>query len=445
MSIDAPTASAPAPVPESEELRRNRRRVLASGYLGSTLEYYDFLLYATASAVVFSRLFFADLDPVLGTIASFATFAVGYLVRPIGAILFGHFGDKYGRKRMLVFTLLLMGGASTLIGLLPTQPMVGALAPLLLILLRIVQGLAMSGEWGGATIMALEYAKDRRRGLATSIIAAGAPSGSLLASGALGLAALLPEEDFLGWGWRIPFLISALLVAIALWIRLRINESPRFLEAKAKRAASGEKERIPFVEALRHWRKLVLVVLAGIGPHAYRTLTTAFLISQAIGHGLTDAEALWASTAASFINLFSITLFGRLNDRIGRKRVLFGGLVIGVLTAWPLVMLATSGSFWLAFLAFMFSSVFIHAATLPALGTLVTESFPTRARYTGATLGYQIASALGAGLAPLLAATLMRETGGDLGALTLLIVGVLVVGLIGTLFLRETYKDKLED
>lgn len=436
---------AASPVSERDVVR-SRRRVLASGYLGSTVEYYDFLLYGTASAVVFNRLFFTDLDPVAGTIAAFGTFAAGYLARPVGGIVFGHFGDRYGRKRMLIVSLVVMGAGSTLIGLLPTQPMVGALAPVLLTLLRIVQGLSMAGEWGGATVMAIEHADSRRRGLANSIIAAGAPTGSLLASGAIAVFSMLPEEDFLSWGWRVPFLLSAVLLAIALWIRLRVEESPVFLQAKEKAAADGAPPpRVPLWDALRSWRPLVLSVLAGIGPHAYRTLTHTFLISQAILHGAPAAEVLWAAAAASAVNLITITPFGRLTDLIGRKAMMYGGFALAALTAWPVLMLATSGSTLLVFASFLISGVFGTSVLLAALGALVSEQFPTTMRYTAASVGYQVASSVGAGLSPLVAASIVLAADGDLLPVAGVMVGALVVSAVAVSLLRETYRRSLAE
>lgn len=343
-------------VAEVVDVQRARRRVLASGFMGSTVEFYDFILYATASAVVFNRLFFANLDPTMGTIASFATLAIGYLARPIGGILFGHFGDRYGRKQMLILSLVVMGVASTLIGLLPTEPMVGALAPILLITLRVVQGLSMAGEWGGATIMAMEHADERKRATASAVISAGAPMGSLLASGMLALFSMLPTEDFLSWGWRVPFLLSAVLLVIALWIRLKVEESPLYLKV-VKEATKERKPKLPIGTVLRQWKTVVLTVLAGFGPQAHRTLMTAFLISIAIAGGITRADTLWVSAASGVLSLIMIVPFGRMVDRFGRKRMMYIALAVAIVTAWPTFVFATSGNVWLAFIAFAVASL----------------------------------------------------------------------------------------
>jgi MFS family permease len=430
------------------EVERARRRVLASGFMGSTVEYYDFILYATASAVVFNRLFFTDLDPAIGTIASFATLALGYLVRPIGGILFGHFGDRFGRKRMLIVSLVVMGVASTLIGVLPTQPMVGVLAPILLIVLRLVQGLSMAGEWGGATIMAMEHADERKRGAASATISAGAPMGSLLASGALALFSMLPGDQFLGWGWRVPFLLSAVMVAIALWIRLRVDESPLFVRARqqdAARDAEARKPRPPAWAVLKQWRSLILTILAGFGPHAHRTLMTAFLISVAIAGGVSRAEVLWVSAASGVLNIIAIVPFGLLVDRVGRKRVMYGGLAVALLTAWPTFLFATSGNVWLVLLAFIVAGLCGTGVLLPTLSTLVVEQFPTRMRYTGASIGYQIAASVGGGLAPVVAAAIMTGTGGDFLPLALVVMATLLVSGIAVALLQEMSRRSIED
>ncbi|MBB5632390.1 MFS family permease [Cryobacterium mesophilum] len=431
------------------DLERARRRVLTSGFMGSTVEFYDFILYATASAVVFNRLFFTNLDPALGTIASFATLAIGYLARPVGGVLFGHFGDRFGRKRMLIISLVVMGVASTLIGVLPTQTMVGALAPILLIVLRIVQGLSMAGEWGGATIMAMEHADERKRATASSVISAGAPMGSLLASGVLALFSMLPADQFLTWGWRVPFLLSAVMVAIALWIRTRVNESPLFLQAQAKAhdAASATPARPvrPARAVLKQWRSLVLTIVAGFGPHAHRTLMTAFLISVGIAGGVSRAEVLWVSAASGVLNILLMVPVGRLVDRIGRKRVMYAGLAAALVTAWPTFVLAASGNVWFVLIAFFVAGACGTSVLLPTLGTLIIEQFPTRTRYTGASVGYQIAASIGGGLAPVVAAAIMTTTDGDFLPLSLVVMATLALSWVAVVFLKERSRHSIAE
>lgn len=429
-------------VAEVVDVQRARRRVLASGFMGSTVEFYDFILYATASAVVFNRLFFANLDPTMGTIASFATLAIGYLARPIGGILFGHFGDRYGRKQMLILSLVVMGVASTLIGLLPTEPMVGALAPILLITLRVVQGLSMAGEWGGATIMAMEHADERKRATASAVISAGAPMGSLLASGMLALFSMLPTEDFLSWGWRVPFLLSAVLLVIALWIRLKVEESPLYLKV-VKEATKERKPKLPIGTVLRQWKTVVLTVLAGFGPQAHRTLMTAFLISIAIAGGITRADTLWVSAASGVLSLVMIVPFGRMVDRFGRKRMMYIALAVAIVTAWPTFVFATSGNVWLAFIAFAVTSLCGTGVLLPTLGTLIIEQFRTGVRYTGASVGYQIAASLGGGLAPVIAASIMATTGGDYLLLSVIVIATLLVSGLAVAALQEMSKRSI--
>lgn len=425
-------------------IERARRRVLASGFAGSTVEFYDFILYGTASAIVFNRLFFTNLDPVTGTIASFGTLAVGYLARPIGGVIFGHFGDRFGRKRALIVSLVMMGISSTLIGVLPTQPMVGAIAPILLIVLRIVQGLSMAGEWGGATIMAMEHSDAKSRGRYSAIITAGAPLGSLLASGSLALFAMLPGEQFISWGWRVPFLLSAVLLVIALWIRLRVDESPLFLQAKEREVESKSKQRAPAVASLMQWKQLVVTMFAALGPQAHRTLMTAFLISAAFAGGMPRSTVLWISAASGVLNLVLIAPFGRLADVVGRKKLLYVTLAIALVTVWPTFEFASSGNFWLVLIAFVVAGLCGTAVLLPTVGTLIIEQFPTRNRYTGSAIGYQLAASLGGGLAPMIAAVLVTSSGEFL-ALSIVTMFVLLVSAIAVWALREMARKSIAD
>jgi MFS family permease len=284
------------------------RRVLFSSFLGSMVEFYDFLLYGTAAALVFNHLFFSNLSPVVGTIASFGTLAAGYIARPIGGVVFGHFGDKIGRKSMLVLTMSLMGGASFLIGLLPTYATVGWLAPVLLVLLRVVQGFAVGGEWGGAALMALEHATEKNRGFAGSFATMGAPAGAVLSTVVLAIVTLLPDDQFLSFGWRIPFLLSALLVALGLWVRLKVTESPLFQEAvSAAEAAPVAKKRFPIVEVLRNNPLQVLTGAgAGIGAFVLQALLATFSLTIAVGGGLPRSTALWLFAAGSFVQIFAL-------------------------------------------------------------------------------------------------------------------------------------------
>ena len=387
--------------------RTQLRRAVLSSYLGSVIEYYDFLLYATASAVVFNRVFFSDLDPLVGTVASFGVLATGYFARPLGGIVFGHFGDRIGRKKMLVLSMALMGVGSTLIGVLPTYAQIGVWAPILLVLLRVIQGIAVGGEWGGAVLMSAEHASSRR-GLWASFTNAGAPSGVVLSSLVLALsAAATGEEQFLEWGWRIPFLLSIVLLAVGLFVRSRVTESPVFAEASAERPA-----RPPLFEVLRHHpRNLLLSIGVGFGAFVAQATLTTFVISYAVEVGFSRSTVLSALTLSSAVAIFGIIGFSALSDRVGRRPVVLAGAAAMAIWVFVLFPLINSKSTLLLTLAVMVGQGIVHAAMYGPLAALYTELFSTHTRYTGASLGYQI-SGIGAGLAPVAFASVLAAGGG---------------------------------
>ncbi|MGH3587743.1 MAG: MFS transporter, partial [Pseudonocardia sp.] len=388
----------------------SHRRVLISSFVGSVVEWYDFLLYGTASALVFNVLFFPALDPAAGTIAAFGTLAVGYLARPLGGVLFGHFGDRLGRKQMLVLSILLMGGATLGIGLLPTYEQVGIGAPILLIALRLVQGFAVGGEWGGAVLMTLEHARPGRRGLWSSVAQIGAPAGLLLSTVVFSLVAGLPEEQFLSWGWRLPFLATVVLIGVGLWIRLGVAESPVFERAKADRDAP---RRAPIVDLLRHQPKdTLLATLIGFGPFAANSVLISFVVAYATQVGFSRETALNGLIVGSIASAVFVPIFAALSDRVGRRPVYVAGAVLLGLNSFLLFPMVNSGSTGLLLLAFGLS-LGTHAIMFGPMGALLSELFGTRTRYTGASLGYQIASTLGAGFAPIIGAALLGAAGGS--------------------------------
>jgi MFS family permease len=416
--------------------RTQLRRAVLSSYLGSVIEYYDFLLYATASAVVFNRVFFSSLDPLVGTVASFGTLATGYLARPLGGVLFGHFGDRLGRKRMLVLTMALMGVASVLIGLLPTYAQVGALAPVLLVVLRIAQGVAVGGEWGGAVLMSAEHATSRR-GLWASFTNAGAPSGMVLSTLVLALAASSTgEEQFLAWGWRIPFLLSAVLLAIGLFVRAKVEETPVFT------ASAGRPERPPLLEVLaRHPRPLLLSVGVGFGAFVAQGTLTVFVISYAVQAGFPRPTVLNALTVSSVCAVAGIIGFSALSDRLGRRPVVLAGAIAMAVWSFLIFPLIDSGSTLLLALAVIVGQGVVHAAMYGPLAALYSELFPTRSRYTGASLGYQVAG-IGAGLAPVVFAAVLSGSASTVPVSAIIAVCCLVsVGCI--LALGETSRTDL--
>ncbi len=334
--------------PITAEVReKQKRRAILASYIGTTLEYYDFLLYGVAAALVFPKIFFVTLDPLTATLSSFATFAVGYFARPLGAVVFGHYGDRLGRKNVLVVTLVLMGLASVLIGLLPTYHQIGIAAPILLVVLRLLQGVAIGGEWGGATLMSMEHAKPKGRGFAVSLVSAGGPTGAVLGTLVMTPFTLLPGAAFLSWGWRVPFLISALLMVLGLMIRLKVTETPEYEAARQARAAQSGPKAIPLVTVLRYNKRQILSgVLGGLAPLSFATFAAAFLLNYSVEVGHTRTSALIAMTIANFLNIFTLPLFGALSDRVGRRPMMIAGALSGIVLIWPIFLLVHQPGFF---------------------------------------------------------------------------------------------------
>lgn len=407
------------------------RRAVTSSFLGSVIEYYDFLLYATASAVVFNKVFFSSLDPLVGTIASFGTFATGYLARPLGGVLFGHYGDLLGRKKMLVLTMSLMGVASFLIGLLPTYAQVGWLAPAGLILLRVVQGISVGGEWGGAVLMSAEHATSRR-GLWASFTNAGAPCGMVLSTAALtGTAALVGEKAFLDWGWRVPFLLSLVLLGIGLFIRMKVEETPVF-QAQRKRTSA------PLIDVLRnHPRTLLLSIGVGLSAFVAQSTLTTFVLAYGVQAGNSRQSILNALTLSSALAVIGIIAWSASSDRFGRRPVVLAGAVLMAAFGFALFPLVDNG---LVVVALILGQAVIHPMMYGPLAALYSELFSTGSRYTGASLGYQLAG-LGAGLAPLLFAQVQKTAG--TGAIPFILAAFCVLTVLCTVALRETSHTSL--
>ncbi|GGK68975.1 MFS transporter [Streptomyces flaveus] len=417
------------------------RRVALSGLLGTAVEFYDFLVYGTVAALVFGELFFPGADPAVGTIAAFGTFAAGYVARPLGGIVFGHFGDRLGRKSMLLLTMGLMGGASFLIGVLPTYDTVGVWAPVMLITLRVVQGIAIGGEWGGATLMVVEHAGQRRRGLWSSFTQMGAPLGSLLSSLVVTLVVTLPKDEFAAWGWRVPFLLSVVLLGVGLFVRLKVVESPLFAEVKKER----KEARLPVVDVLRRPRALLLACCVGIGAFTAQSLLTSYMIAYATGIGYARSQVLTALTVSACVALVVLPCASALSDRIGRRPVVLTGAVASAALAFPVLALVDSGSPGLLILAIALGHGVAQSMMYGPLGALLTEMFGTRVRYTGASLGYQLATLVGAGFSPMIAGSLVAADGGGSTSIALLLCGGATVTALTVWFLRETHRDSLAD
>lgn len=383
-------------------------RVALASFVGTTVEYYDFFIYGTAAALVFPTLFFPDVSPAIGILLSFATFGVGFLARPLGGIVFGHFGDRVGRKQMLVISLVGMGAATVLMGLLPGYAQIGIAAPILLTLLRLVQGFAVGGEWGGATLMAVEHAPTAKKGFFGSFSQMGAPAGTSIATLAFFAASQLPDEQFLSWGWRLPFLFSALLIVIGLFIRLSLAESPEFAEVKANSAVV----RMPIAVAFRkHWKEIFLVAGTYLSQGVFAYICIAYLVSYGTTvAGISRTFALAGVFVAGLVAVLLYPIFGALSDTFGRKTMyLLGAVTIGVAIG-PAFALINTGNPWL----FMTAQVLVFGiAMAPAAGvtgSLFTMVFDADVRYSGVSIGYTISQVAGSAFAPTIATALYAST-----------------------------------
>ncbi|NJQ03459.1 MFS transporter [Streptomyces zingiberis] len=445
------SAAAPPPTPSS------LKRVVAASLIGTTIEWYDFFLYGAAAALVFNKLFFPDSEPLVGTLLAFLTYAVGFAARPIGALVFGHYGDRLGRKKLLVLSLLLMGGATFAIGLLPTHATIGVAAPLLLTALRLVQGFALGGEWGGAVLLVSEHGDARRRGFWASWPQTGAPAGQLIATGVLALlTATLSEAAFLSWGWRVPFLLSGVLVVIGLWVRLAVDESPVFKQAMeqaaARKAAQAEQgaevsaaERMPLVAVLRHhWRDVLIAMGARMAENISYYVVTAFILVYATEQvDLSQQTALNAVLIASAIHFVTIPVWGALSDRIGRRPVyLLGAAGVG-LWAFPFFALIDTGTFGNLLLAVTVGLIF-HGAMYAPQAAFFAELFATRMRYSGASIGAQFSSVLAGAPAPLIATALLADFGSST-PIALYVIAAVLLTLLAVGVARETRNSDLTE
>ncbi|MFJ7150280.1 MFS transporter [Streptomyces sp. NPDC100445] len=416
-------------------------RIVAASLIGTTIEWYDFFLYGSAAALVFNKVFFPDSDPLVGTLLSFLTYAVGFAARPLGALVFGHYGDRLGRKKLLVLSLVLMGGATFAIGLLPTHATVGSAAPVLLTVLRLVQGFALGGEWGGAVLLVSEHGDPRRRGFWASWPQTGAPAGQLLATGVLSvLTAVLSDDAFGSWGWRIPFLLSGVLVVVGLWIRLSVDESPVFKQALERAAARKDDgtEPMPLVSVLRHhWRDVLVAMGARMAENiSYYVITAFILVYATTSAGVSKQTALNAVLVGSAVHFAVIPAWGALSDRVGRRPVyLFGAAGVG-LWAFPFFALVDTGSFGSLVLAVTVGLV-LHGAMYAPQAAFFAEMFATRMRYSGASIGAQFASVAAGAPAPLIATALLSDYDSST-PIALYVIAAAVLTLVAVALARET-------
>ncbi len=391
-------------------LKKNRKVLIAS-LTGSAIEWFDYFLYGTAAALVFNKIFFPMVDPVIGLILSWLSFSLTFFIRPIGGVFFAHIGDRIGRKKTLVLTLSLMGGATVMIGLLPTYETIGIWAPVLLILMRIIQGMGIGGEWGGALLLAYEYAPEKRKGFFGSIPQAGVTIGMLMATFIVSLMTLFSEAQFLAWGWRIPFLLSAVLVLLGLWIRRGIDETPDFQQAKR----TGQLSKTPLRVTVRHhWREVLIAAGLKVVETAPFYIFSTFVVSYATTTlAYEKSQALESVTLAALVATILIPLMGLLSDKIGRKRMYAVSVMLLGAFIVPWFMLLDTGATWGIMLATVIAFGVLWAPITAVLGTLCSEIFHARVRYTGITLGYQLGAALAGGTAPLIATGLLAHSSGD--------------------------------
>ena len=430
---------------EGAERESFARKAVVASVVGTSIEWYDFFLYNTAAAIVFKDVFFPSSSDYAGTLSSFATYAVGFAARPVGAAIFGHWGDRLGRKATLIVTLLLMGISSALVGVLPGTDSIGVTAPILLVVLRILQGIAVGGEWSGSVLLSMEWGNLRRRGLFASFPQIGVPIGLILGTGAMTAISLSSAGDaFTSWGWRIPFLLSLVLVAIGLWVRLRVMETPLFAEIVEQQKV----EKTPVAEVIkRHPKEIILSALARTSEQLPFYIFTSFALTYIHGDeprelGMAQGLALGAVTLAAVVELFAIPAAGHFSDRFGRKRVyMFGSALLGIV-AFPYFALLNTKIAVVIIITVMLVQI-THSMQYGPQASLISESFPTRLRYGGAGIGYQLASVFAGGPAPLLATWLLHDFGW--WAISILMVLSSVVTLTAVSLLTDRSKTDITD
>lgn len=445
----SPEPSQPVDLARDTRSAKERRLALGSSFLGATVEYYDFLLYAAAAGLVFPQVFFDGIDSKLATTLSFVILLTGYLARPLGSMAFGHFGDKYGRKNVLVVTLMTMGFVSISIGLLPSSLMIGAAAPIILVVLRVIQGLAIGGEWAGATLMAMEHSTEKSKGFGASLAIAGGPAGAVLSTLVLSVFSSLagsnfanPEKYFVtDWGWRVPFLFSAAIVVIGLFMRARVKESPEF---EAARKAGKVHTGVPLVRMFREAPKeLVLGAIAGTAGLFVQGAQASFMVPYIVSSTaesdspISRASALMMLTIGSLFAIFIMPGLAYLSDIFGRKRVMIAGGVFSGLGIWGVFSLISTGEPTLVWIGMVLMVCVVQPAQYGPIGAFISEKFNAELRYTGSGITFQTASILGAGLAPLIANRIVTPESG-LTPLAILISALFVVSSVAIFFSKET-------
>lgn len=436
-----PQSSVAPPATASGPKVDKMRKIAVASVIGTTVEWYDLFLFATASALVFNKIFFPSFDALVGTMLAFGTFAAAYVARMAGAALFGHFGDRMGRKSMLLTSLLTMGAATFAIGLLPDYATIGIAAPILLLLLRVIQGLALGGEWGGAVLMVVEHSPKDKRGFYGSLVQVGVPGGTMIANLVfLIIAGIMPEEALLAWGWRIPFLASVILVAVGLYIRLTLEETPSFQAVKD----AGAKAKMPLAELLRkYWKQVLLGALATISTGTAFNILVAFGLTYGKTKlGFSTNDMLIAVLAACAVGIIMLPVFGKLSDKFGRKPIIVGGIIAEIVVSFPL--------FWLMDTRSLAGVVFGYILLMTAfcanygpIATFLAELFGSRVRYSGLSVAYMLAGLLGSAITPVATTALLNATGQG-SSVAWFMIGSAAVSLVALLLLTETLRSNID-
>jgi MFS family permease len=416
------------------------RKAVVASTIGTVIEWYDFFLYATAAALIFPKLFFPGSDPYISTLQSFGALAIGYFARPIGAAIFGHFGDRIGRKNALVITLWMMGISSFLMGVLPTYENIGFWAPLLLIILRFFQGIGVGGEWAGSILLSMEWGSEKKKGIMASIPNAGVGAGMLLSSAMVALFMAISGDSFYVWGWRIPFLFSLLLLIVGVIIRAKVQETPSFRKVQDGQQVS----KMPVLEVIKkHPKQIILTALAKMSEHAPFSIFTVFMINFSVSNfNIDESYLVNANTLASLLMIINIPLFGYLSDKIGIKRMYLVGVGLTLIWALPYIGLINTGIPIIIFLATILS-MFPHNIQAAAQPALIAQSFPARLRYSGASLGTQLSSVFSGGIAPIVCTYLLHSFG-TIYSIGFYIALTAVVSFVSTIMLKEFSDAKVE-
>lgn len=404
-----------------------------SSMVGTTIEWYDFFIYGAAAALIFNKLFFPNLDPLTGVLAAFGTYAVGFIGRPLGGLVFGHFGDKIGRKSMLLLTLMLMGIPTILIGLLPTYETIGYWAAVCLVILRFIQGMAMGGEWGGAVLMAVEHAPEGKKGFWGSLPQASTGGGLMLASIALGLVSLLPEQALFSWGWRIPFLASIVLLGVGWYIRVKVPESPDFEKVKKQ----AENIKVPALKVFKqHPKQLITIIVARAAENAWFYIASTFTLAYTTAQlGIPRQDILFATICGAAVILFMTPLCGHLSDKVGQRNMFMFGLCVLALFSYPFFSMLNTKDPVLVWTAIVLAIGVVFPIMYAPQAQLFARQFPAEIRYSGISISVQLAGVLGGGIAPLIATKLLSVGGGNPYLIMIYIGSMALVAIVATTFM----------